>query len=131
MKVNFNRILQEKDKYIYEYHTKRKGFFISKPVHIRFISKYPHYVLEDIFWMLKCTDQTDKFTKSISRASDQWSSELDIQIGTLITKTAKNADFSRQVLNDAVTEQGKLEEEWSQETGKNYPDLEMPKRDLF
>lgn len=131
MKVHFNKIWRENNQYISEYHTKRKGFLFSKPVHIRFISKYPHYVLHDIIWMLKCTDKQKAFSDYIYKATDKWTEELDIQIGTLKFKTAKKADFSSYILKEAVKEQGRLEKEWSDETGKDYPDLEMPKRSMI
>lgn len=128
MKVHLNKIWSENDRYIAEYHTKRKGFLIKKPVHIRFISQLPHYVLGDILWMLKCSDQQQTFSDSIYKATDEWDQELNIQIGTLKFKTAKKADFSQKTLKEAVKEQGKLERDWSERTGRDYPDLNMPKR---
>ena len=106
MKIHFNSIKRNGDKYIYEYHTYKNGNFKStfgylsiagiigsfkvvsekgwlylipfwiviivlyktldwiikkwivqkNSVKIQFISKYPHYVLEDILWMLKSSN---------------------------------------------------------------------------
>jgi len=128
MKVRFNKIWLEDGKYIFEYHTKRKGFIFKKPVHIRFISNFPHYVLEDIFWMLKCNGQSQAFSDSIYAASSEWSNGLDVEIGILKFRTAKEVDLSFQALKNAVKQQGILEKEWSELTGEKYPNLGMPKR---
>lgn len=178
MKIHFNNISQQDNKYIYEYHTQKsekitstfgyfalagligsfkivseKGwiyilpfFFIvfilsklvdwiinswtnkSTPIKIQFVSKYPHYVLEDILWMLKITNQNFLFGEIITKASEEFGQELDIQIGKLSAMKIGFANFSSETLRNAVEKQDELEQEWSGITGVDYPDLGMPKR---
>ena len=178
MKIHFNNIRQQDNKYIYEYHTQKsekitstfgyfalagligsfkvvseKGWFylvpfwiivfiLSKlidwfinirfnqntPIKIQFVSKYPHYVLEDILWMLKITNQNFLFGEIITKASEEFGQEIDIQIGKLSAMKIGFANFSSETLRHAIEKQEKLEQEWSKNTGLDYPDLGMPKR---
>jgi len=129
MKVHFNSIKKDGNEYVYEYHTKKKtGLFKSKSVCICFKSRYPHYVLEDILWMLKCTDQNFKLGEIISDASDQWGTIVDIEIGTLQASKIEKANFTSDVLDQALDDQELLETKWSEATGERYPNLGMPKR---
>jgi len=95
---------------------------------LRFVSKYPHYVMEDILWMLKNSNQTHLFADIISNASDIFGQEIDIEIGKLSAMKINSVNFSRETLSQAVDEQVELEKEWSSRTGIEYPDLGMPKR---
>jgi len=131
MKINYNDTWKEGNKYHYIYHTIRGIFIFKKPVHIRFISKYPHYNLGDIMWMLECTKQNDEFFDNIQNCKENWCDKIDIQIGTLDAKTAAEANMSQSVLNMACDKGAELREKWAEETGISYPDLEMPKRSLF
>jgi len=110
---------------------KEECFFLKKPVHIRFISKYPHYNLGDIMWMLECTNQNDEFLDNIQNCKENWGNKIDIKIGVLDVKTATNANMSQSILNIACDKGAELREKWSEETGVSYPDLEMPKRSLL
>jgi hypothetical protein len=106
----------------------KKWVIQSKSVKVRFISKYPHYVMEDILWMLKCTNQNFQLGEIISSASDYWGNEIDIEIGIISAMKTNKANFSREILNKAVDQQEELEEKWSSRSGLKYPDLRMPKR---
>jgi hypothetical protein len=106
----------------------KKWVIPSKPVMLRFVTRYPHYVLTDIFWMLECTKQDFQLDRIISNASDEWGSELDINIGTLSAMKSDKGNFSREILNEAIDQQQELKEDWSSSSGLKYPDLGMPKR---
>jgi hypothetical protein len=178
MKIHFNSIERNGDKYIYEYHTVKTGNFKStlgyltiagiigsfkvvneqgwlylipfwiaiivlskildwiikkwvvqsKSIKIQFKSKYPHYVLDDILWMLKNSNQSSRLGDIISNASENFGQEINIKIGQLSVKKIISANFSKEILNQAIDQQNQLEKEWSSRTGIKYPDLEMPKR---
>ncbi len=131
MNINYNDIWREGNEYHYIYHTKRGVFLFKKPIHIRFVSKYPHYNLGDIMWMLEYTKQNDEFINRIKNCKENWCDKIDIKIGTLEAKTANNVNMSQSGLNIACDKGEELRELWSKETGISYPDLEMPKRSLL
>ena len=106
----------------------KKWIVQKNSVKIQFISNYPHYVLEDILWMLKSSNQNFRLGDIISNASESFGEELDIKIGHLSAKRISSANFSKEILNQAIDQQSELEEEWSSRTGIKYPDLEMTKR---
>jgi predicted nucleic-acid-binding Zn-ribbon protein len=106
----------------------KKWIIQSKSVKISFISKYPHYVLVDIFWMLKCTNQNFKLGEIITNASEKWAKEIDIEIGKLYAIKINKAKLTREVLDRALDQQEELEQKWSEKTGRKYPNLGMPKR---
>ena len=129
MKItHFNSIHRDGKLYVYEYHTEIRKLFSRKPVSFRFISKYPHYMATDILWMLDCTNQHLKMDDLLSKAGDTWSEKIDIKIGELTVMKIDKANFTREVLEQAVGQQTELESEWSNQTGIDYPDLNMPKR---
>ena len=100
----------------------------NKAVQIRFISKYPHYNMGDILWMLQNTNQNHLLDDIISSASESFGKQIDIQIGKLSAIKISTANFSKEVLDKAMDQQYELQEEWSSKTGQKYPDLGMPKR---
>ena len=100
----------------------------NEAVKLRFISKYPHYVFDDILWMLKNLNQNFLLGDIISNASESFGQEIDIEIGRLSVMKINSANFSNEILNQAVDQQIELEKEWSSRTGIKYPDLGMPKR---
>lgn len=106
----------------------RKWGSKDKIAQVRFQSKYPHYNMGDILWMLKYTNQESNLYEIVRNASNNWGTELDIEIGTLSAIETGNANFSKAILNDAVKQQSELQQEWSLLNGQKYPDLRMPKR---
>lgn len=100
----------------------------GESVKIQFTSKYPHYVLEDIIWMLKHLNKNHQLGEIISNASENFGQKVDIEIGVLSAMKINSANFSKEILNQAVDQQTELEVEWSTRTGIKYPDLGMPKR---
>ena len=100
----------------------------SESVKLRFTSKYPHYVLEDILWMLKHSKKKYLFDDIISNTSESFGQEIDIEIGVLSALKINSANVSKEILSQEVDQQSELEKEWSSRTGIKYPDLGMPKR---
>ncbi len=110
MKINYNDIWREGNEYHYIYHTKIGNFLFKKPVHIRFISKYPHYNIKDIMWMLECTEQNDEFVDKIENCKTDWCDKTDIKIGTLDARKATKANMSQQAIDIACDKQQALRE---------------------
>lgn len=95
---------------------------------VRFTSEYPHYTAADIIWVLTNSHQTTKFGQLNSSAGNEWSKEMYISIGRLSVKKINRGNLSQNILDAAVDQQMKLEAEWSDETGQEYPDLNLPPR---
>ncbi len=132
MKIDFYHISKKGNKYEYIYHTKSGWLFFKKAIEIRFLAKYPHYNLGDILWMLEYTKQTDLFLETINNCDKNGSDKINIDIGTLKIATVDKVDMSKESFEIANYGARKLQKEWTEETGLNYPvDLGMPKRSLF
>ena len=100
----------------------------KKAAQIRFRSKYPHYNLGDIFWMLSFTNQDLKLDEIVRNAENIWGAELNIEIGILSAMEIQTLNFSNKILQEAAKQQSELRKEWSLLTGQDYPELGMPKR---
>ena len=99
-------------------------------IKVRFIAEYPHYFASDIIWMLQCTDQNILFSEVVKNASEDWGKEIDIEIGKLSVMKTSKANFTKEILKQAIGQQVELKNEWSLGTGMTYPDLGMPRRVL-
>ena len=130
-KITFNNIWREGSNYIYEYHAKTRGLLFGKPIHIKFTAKYPHYNLQDILWMIDYTKQEDLFLNTAYNSTNAWSNEIDLEVGVLAIKRVQKANLNPTAIDWACEVQADLREDWTSETGIDYPDLEMPPRGVF